>query len=155
MNKVLLVGRLTKDPELKKSASNISILNFSLAINRNFKNKNGEIDADFINCVAFQRTAEIMAAYTNKGHLVGVEGRIQTRNYEDGSGKRVYVTEVVVENFEFIARPNAQNNSNANVSSQKKENEKENKFFEDFNQFENDSKDILSDLDISDDSLPF
>ncbi|MDR1782145.1 MAG: single-stranded DNA-binding protein [Bacilli bacterium] len=153
MNKVLLVGRLTKDPELKKSNNNLSILNFTVAINRTYKNKEGQIVADFINCVAFSRQAENMATYTSKGSLVSVEGRIQTRNYEDATGKRVYVTEVVAENIQFLARSNSQGNKTMTETSSSTS--QEDKFFDDFNQFEKDSKDILSDLDISDDSLPF
>ncbi|MDR3215641.1 MAG: single-stranded DNA-binding protein [Bacilli bacterium] len=168
MNKVLLVGRLTRDPELRKSSNNLSILNFSLGINRNFTNSKGERVADFINCVAFQRIAENMATYTVKGSLVSVEGRLQSRSYDDATGKRVYVTEVVAETVQFLSRPtgaSSQPNPNVsqpsyskptyNQSNPETNSSNEGSFFSDFKQFDDDSKDILSDLDISDDSLPF
>ncbi len=101
MNRVVLVGRLTKDPELRKTANGSSVVNFTIAINRTFTNANGERETDFIQCVAWSRTADNMATYVRKGSLIGVDGRIQTRNYENQSGQRVYVTEVFAENVQY------------------------------------------------------
>ena len=97
INKVILVGRITKDPELRKTSSGISTVSFTLACNRRFSNSQGGQDADFINCVAWRQSADFMANYVKKGSLLGVEGRIQTRNYKDQSDRTVYVTEVVTE----------------------------------------------------------
>ena len=97
MNNVSLVGRLTKDVELKHTGSQTAVATGTLAVNRQFKNANGEREADFINIVAWRKTAETIANYTSKGSQIGITGRIQTRNYEGNDGKRVYVTEVVAE----------------------------------------------------------
>lgn len=95
------VGRLTRDPELRKTQSGTSVLSFTVAVNRKFK-KDGEETADFINCVAWNQTADFLSRYANKGSLVGVEGRIQTRNYEDKTGNRVYVTEIVADSVQLL-----------------------------------------------------
>ena len=97
MNKVVLIGRLTRDPELRYTSSNIPSATFSLAVNRPFQNQNGVREADFINIVMWRKQAE-----TAKGSLISIEGRIQTRNYDGADGKKVYVTEVVADNFEFL-----------------------------------------------------
>lgn len=103
MNKVLLIGRLTKDIELKKTQSGMSYARFTLAVNRRFKSNNDQQgqDADFISCVAWDKRAETMYQYLNKGSQVGIEGRIQTGSYER-DGQRVYTTDVVVESFDFL-----------------------------------------------------
>ena len=98
MNKVILIGRLTRDPELRYTGSNTPVATFSLAVNRSFTNQNGEREADFINCVVWRKLAETVKNYLSQGSQVAVEGRIQTRNYDDQNGQRRYVTEVVVEN---------------------------------------------------------
>ena len=92
MNKAFLIGRLTRDPELRYSSSNAAIANFSIAIDRQYTNGQGQRETDFINIIAFQKQAENIKKYVGKGSLVAVDGRIQTRNYEDKDGKRVYVT---------------------------------------------------------------
>ena len=96
INNVVLVGRITRDPELRYTPQNQAVATFSLAVNRQFKNANGEREADFINCVIWRQQAENLANWAKKGALIGVTGRIQTRNYENQQGQRVYVTEVVV-----------------------------------------------------------
>lgn len=103
MNKVCLTGRITKNIELKYNQNNVAIKSFTLAVTRKFKNQNGEYESDFINCVAYKSTAELLSKYTGKGDLIGIEGRIQTRNYENQEGKKVYVTEVIVESVDFLA----------------------------------------------------
>lgn len=102
LNSVVLVGRLTKDPELRYTPSNQAVATFSLAVNRRFKNQNGEREADFINCVIWRQQAENLANWGKKGNLIGITGSIQTRNYENQQGQRVYVTEVVAENFQLL-----------------------------------------------------
>ncbi|MBQ1812568.1 MAG: single-stranded DNA-binding protein [Bacilli bacterium] len=102
MNKVVLIGRLTKDPELRYTASNVAAASFTLAVNRTFQNQNGVREADFINIVMWRKQAETAKKYLSKGSLIAVEGRIQTRNYDGADGKKVYVTEVVADNFEFL-----------------------------------------------------
>ncbi|WP_077325737.1 single-stranded DNA-binding protein [Virgibacillus siamensis] len=102
INNTTLVGRLTKDCDLRYSQNGKAIANFNLAVNRQFKNQNGEREADFINIVQFGKGAEVTAQYVGKGSQVGVTGRIQTRNYENNEGKRIYVTEVVAEQVAFL-----------------------------------------------------
>lgn len=102
MNKVILIGRLTKDPELRTIASGNATTSFTIAVNRNFTNQNGEREADFINCVAWRKQAENVAKYCTKGSQVAVEGRIQTRSYDAQDGTKRYVTEVVADNVTFL-----------------------------------------------------
>lgn len=114
INTVVLTGRLTKDVDLKYTQSGTAVGQFNLAVNRSFKNANGEQEVDFINCVIWRKAAENLANFVGKGTLIGVEGRLQTRNYENKQGQRVYVTEVVVNNFTFLEP--RQNNSQQNQS---------------------------------------
>ena len=102
LNSVCLVGRMTKDAELRYTPNNQAVATFSLAVNRNFKSQNGEREADFINCVIWRQQAENLANWAKKGDLIGITGRIQTRSYENQQGQRVYVTEVVAENFQLL-----------------------------------------------------
>lgn len=102
MNKVILIGRLTRDPELRYTGSNTPVATFSLAVNRPFTNQSGEREADFINCVVWRKLAETVKNYLSQGSQVAVEGRIQTRNYDDQNGQKRYVTEVIVENIDFV-----------------------------------------------------
>lgn len=102
MNKAFLIGRLTKDAELRTTTSGKSVANFSLAVNRNFTNANGEREADFINCITFNKTGENLVKYTHKGSQIAVAGRIQTRNYDAQDGTKRYVTEIVVDELTFL-----------------------------------------------------
>lgn len=102
INRVVLVGRITKDPELKSTQANISFVNFTLAVNRTFTDASGERQADFIGCVVWRKQAENLAQYIRKGALLGVEGRIQTRNYEAEDGTTRYITEVVCDSIQFL-----------------------------------------------------
>ena len=102
MNKVILSGRICSDIELKKSPSDVSVCSFRIAVSRRFKNAEGNYDADFINCVAFEQRAETISRYVNKGDKFGVEGKINTRTYDKQDGSKVYVTEVIVDGFEFL-----------------------------------------------------
>lgn len=108
INSVTLVGRLTRDAELRYTPSNQAVATFTLAVNRNFKNQNGDREADFINCVMWRQQAENIANWTQKGMLIGITGRIQTRNYENQQGQRVYVTEVVAETLQVMESRNNQ-----------------------------------------------
>ncbi|MCR3906020.1 MAG: single-stranded DNA-binding protein [Tenericutes bacterium] len=101
INRVILVGRITKDPEMKSTQSNIAVVSFTLAVNRQFTDQSGERQADFIQCVVWRKQAENLARYVKKGALLGVEGRIQTRTYEADNGTR-YVTEVVCDTIQFL-----------------------------------------------------
>ena len=113
INNVTIIGRLTRDAELRYTPSNIATAQFNIACNRNFKNANGEYDADFINCVMWREQAERFCNWTKKGMLVGITGRIQTRSYEGNDGKRVYVTEVVAENFQVLEKRDNTANQNS------------------------------------------
>ncbi|MDR7000018.1 single-stranded DNA-binding protein [Neobacillus niacini] len=114
MNRVVLVGRLTKDPELRYTPSGVAVATFTLAVNRQFSNQQGEREADFINCVVWRKPAENVANFLKKGSLAGVDGRVQTRNYEGQDGKRVYVTEVVAESVQFLEPRNASGGGSRN-----------------------------------------
>ena len=114
INNVVLVGRTTKDPELRYTPSNIAVATFSLAVNRNFKDANSERKTDFINCVIWRQQAENLANWAKKGALIGITGRIQTRSYENQQGQRVYVIEVVAENFQMLESRAAREGGNAN-----------------------------------------
>ena len=102
MNKVILIGRLTRDPELRYTSSNVATATFSIAVDRTFTNQNGDREADFINIVVWRKQAENCKNYLTKGSQVAIDGRIQTRNYDDKDGKKVYVTEVVADNVQFL-----------------------------------------------------
>ena len=107
MNKSILIGRLTKDPEVKKTSNGVSVCSFTIAVDRRFKNAKGEKETDFINCVGWRQVADVIGAYFHKGSRIGVTGSIQTRSYDGNNGK-VYVTEVVVDEIEFIDKREAQ-----------------------------------------------
>lgn len=102
INNTTLVGRLTKNPELRYTGSGIAVVSFTLAVDRNYTNAQGERETDFINCVAWRGTAETLANFSVKGSLVGVTGNIQTRNYQNNEGRTIYMTEVVVDNFQML-----------------------------------------------------
>ena len=116
INRVVLVGRLTKDPELRYTPSGVPMARFTVAVNRPFSNQQGEKEADFIGCIAWRKQAENLANFMRKGSLIGVEGRIQTGSYEGQDGKRVYVTEVVAESVQFL-EPRGSNGGNRDAGS--------------------------------------
>ena len=118
MNKAILIGRLTRDPELRYTSSNRAVCQFSIAIDRPFTNQStGQREADFINIVAWDKTAENIGKYMTKGRLIAVEGRIQTRNYDNNEGKKVYVTEVIASNVQFLESKNTQTTNNNGFNS--------------------------------------
>ena len=102
MNKVELVGRLTKDPEVKLTSNQTQFCNFTLAVDRRFKDQNGQRQADFINCVAWRQTAVFIQKYFHKGNRIGLVGSIQTRSYDDQNGQKRFITEVVIDEAEFV-----------------------------------------------------
>ena len=102
INSVTLVGRLTKDPETRETGSGHKVANFTLALQRKYRNKDGEYEADFINCQVWRQQAENLDKYVRKGDLVGVEGRIQTRSYDDQDGNRRYITEIVCDSVTYL-----------------------------------------------------
>ncbi|MGU7943068.1 single-stranded DNA-binding protein [Streptococcus suis] len=104
INNVVLIGRLTRDVELRYTPSNVASATFTLAVNRNYKNAAGDREADFVNCVMWRQQAENLANWTKKGHLIAITGRIQTRSYDNQQGQRVYVTEVVAESFQVLEK---------------------------------------------------
>ena len=137
INRVILVGRLTKDPELRRTANDIPVATFTLAVNRPFAKSDSDQQADFIPCVVWRRQAENVAQFIQKGSLVGVEGRMQTRSYDDQDGNRRYITEVVADSVQFL-EPKGSSTSNTESSHDSYKDDKP-----------------LSDIDIADDDLPF
>lgn len=154
LNRVVLVGRLTKDPELRYTPNGVAVANFTIAVNRPFSNQQGNREADFINCVVWRRPAENLANYMSKGSLIGVDGRLQTRNFEGQDGKRVFITEVVADSVQFLESKggsSSQNNTNSN-NFQPNQNQRGNDMPQnDEDPFANNGEPI----DISDDDLPF
>lgn len=152
LNKVILIGRTTKDIELRRTNSGTAVVSFTLAVENRFVLKDGKPTADFINCVAWSNTAEIMEKYVYKGMLIATEGRIQNRNYENKEGNKVYITEVVCDNIKMLEFKNAgeNRNSTSNLESY------EPTYLKDQNN-EVDSKEETNneEFDISDDELPF
>ena len=102
MNQVILIGRLTKDPEVKNTQSGKAVCSFTVAVDRKFKSKDGDRQADFISCVAWEQRATLLGQYFQKGSKIGIIGNIQTRDYKDKDDKKVYVTEIIVDQIEFI-----------------------------------------------------
>ena len=158
INNVVLVGRLTKDPDLRYTANGTATATFTLAVNRNFTSQNGEREADFINCVIWRKSAENLANFAKKGSLIGVTGRIQTRSYDNQQGQRVYVTEIIADNFQMLEkRQEGGNNQGACVSSNQTTNNatrNQNGAQRNSGGF-NDSPFGGNSIDISDDDLPF
>ncbi|QHJ77604.1 MAG: hypothetical protein [Bacteriophage sp.] len=151
INRVVLTGRLTRDLELKTTQSGLSVASFTIAVNRQFKNSNGNREADFINCVIWKKSAENLCKYTHKGSLIGIDGRLQTRSYDNKEGQRVYITEVVVDSFSLLESKNENQTNNAgNTGNGYSNNSNANTAAE---------PDPFADggdtLDISDDDLPF
>ncbi|WP_079479699.1 single-stranded DNA-binding protein [Halobacillus salinus] len=138
LNRVVLVGRLTKDPALRYTPNGVAVANFTVAVNRPFSNKQGDQEADFVNCVAWRRPAENLAQFMNKGSQVGVDGRLQTRSFDNQEGQRVFITEVVADSVQFLE--SKKNNQGSGQSS---------------NQSPPPNNQSDEPIDISDDDLPF
>ncbi|UOQ49587.1 single-stranded DNA-binding protein [Gracilibacillus caseinilyticus] len=174
LNRVVLVGRLTKDPDLRYTPNGVAVANFTVACNRPFSNQQGQREADFINCVTWRRQAENLANYMGKGSLVGVDGRIQTRSFDNQEGQRVFMTEVVADSIQFLetkggsggGQPNNQGSQgyNPNQNQPSQGNQNQNQFNHNNNNNnnnqgnsgnENPFQDSGEPIDISDDDLPF
>jgi len=155
INNVVLVGRLTKDPDLRYTSSGTGVATFTLAVNRNFTSADGNREADFINCVIWRKPAETLANYAKKGALIGVTGRIQTRSYDNQQGQRVYVTEVVADNFQLLESKKADSSQNTQGSGAS--NSQTNNYTRNQQNRNNDESDPFgnSSIDIDDNSLPF
>ena len=154
INNVVLVGRLTKDCDLKYTSSGTAVGTFTLAVNRQFTNQAGEREADFINCVIWRKSAENFANFTRRGALVGITGRIQTRNYEGNDGKRVYVTEVVADNFTLL-EPKQTTEQRPRESTRERQQEQKWSNYNDFNNTPDPFGSHGEEIHIDDDSLPF
>ncbi|WP_087973904.1 single-stranded DNA-binding protein [Oceanobacillus rekensis] len=169
LNRVVLVGRLTKDPDLRYTPNGVAVANFTIAVNRPFTNQQGERETDFINGVVWRRQAENLANYMKKGSLIGVDGRIQTRRYEGQDGKTVFVTEVLAESIQFLETKGSssggqdpsgfQQNKNQNQFQNQNQNQnqnQQNQNQQNQNQNQDDPfKNNGEPIDISDDDLPF
>ena len=155
INNVVLVGRLTKDPDLKYTGSGTAVATFTLAVNRNFTNQSGEREADFINCVIWRKPAETLANYAKKGVLIGVTGRIQTRSYDNQQGQKVYVTEVIADNFQLLESNKA--DSSQNKQGNGVSNSQTNNYTRNQQNINSATADPFgnSSIDISSDDLPF
>ena len=150
LNSVCLVGRLTSDPELRYTPSNVAVATFTLAVNRNFKNQAGEREADFVNCVIWRQQAENLANWAKKGALIGVTGRIQTRSYDNQQGQRVYVTEVVAESFQLLESRTSREGQGGGYSAYQAPTQSTPNFAREESSFGTNNP-----MDISDDDLPF
>lgn len=157
INNVTLVGRLTKDPDLRYTSNGMGVASFTLAVNRNFTNQAGEREADFINCVIWRKPAETLANYARKGTLLGLTGRIQTRFYDNQQGQRVYVTEVVADSFQLLeSRATSEQRQGTQTSQSNQQGNSQNHNKPASSNFPND-RDMPSGsgIDISDEDLPF
>ncbi|AUV72062.1 single-stranded DNA-binding protein [Lactiplantibacillus plantarum subsp. plantarum] len=152
INRSVLVGRLTRDPELRYTNGGAAVATFTIAVNRQFTNQNGEREADFISCVIWRKAAENLTNFTHKGSLIGIDGHIQTRNYENQQGARIYVTEVVVDNFSLLeSRAESEHHQSANSNGHSSNNSNNRKYDNNPNQYGNNGGQV----DITDDDLPF
>ena len=154
INNITLVGRLTKDSDLRYTSDGTATATFSLAVNRPFKSASGEREADFINCVIWRKSAENFANFTRRGALVGITGRIQTRNYEGNDGKRVYITEVVADNFTLL-EPKQTTEQRPRESTRERQQEQKRSNFNDFNNTPDPFNSHGEPYFVDDDSLPF
>lgn len=151
LNRVVLVGRLTRDPDLRYTASGRAVANFTIAVNRPFTNQQGDREADFINCVIWNKPAENLANYMSKGNLIGIDGNLQSRSYDGQDGKRIYVTEVLAASVQFLESKNKTQNQEPNHQpSYQPANQSSYQQTQQASSHEN-----LEPIDISDDDLPF
>ncbi|EHS82498.1 single-stranded DNA-binding protein [Lactiplantibacillus plantarum] len=152
INRSVLVGRLTRDPELRYTNGGAAVATFTIAVNRQFTNQNGEREADFISCVIWRKAAENFTNFTHKGSLIGIDGHIQTRNYENQQGTRIYVTEVVVDNFSLLEScAESEHHQSANSNGHSSSHSNNRKYDNNQNQYGNNGGQI----DITDNDLPF
>ncbi len=156
LNRVILIGRLTRDPELRYTPSGVAVTQFTLAVDRPFSNQGGEREADFINIVTWRQLAETCANYLRKGRLTAVEGRIQVRNYDNNEGRKVYVTEVVADNVRFLESASSANREDGGGSQNRASGGGQGSYRSNGGGNNNDPfQDDGKPIDISDDDLPF
>lgn len=157
INRTVLVGRLTKDPEIRYTQSGMAVANFTVAVNRQFTNANGEREADFISCIVWRKAAENFCNFTHKGSLVGIDGRIQTSSYEK-EGQRVYATQVVVDSFSLLEPKQQSQQSNVSDALHDNFGQSNNNYGQNNNgygQNNNNPAPSSNDFGINDDDLPF
>lgn len=157
INSTTLVGRLTKDPELKYTKTGIAVCRFTVAVNRSFTGSDGERKADFISCIAWRKTAENLANFQRKGNLIGIVGRIETSNFEGQDGKRVFMTDVVADNLQFLEPKNNQDSETSQASHTKSSNQNQsntpaNDYGSNSNSYDSQP---AGNYEVSDDDLPF
>ena len=152
INRVVLVGRLTKDPELRYTSSNIPVSKFTLAVNRTFAGPSGERESDFIQCVVWRKQAENLTRFVRKGSLIGVEGRIQTGSYEDKDGIRKYTTEVIGDSVQFL-EPKSQQQDSSSFNDYSRQDYPQNNNYQKNNN--NTRKESTPTIDVAEDDLPF
>ena len=150
MNRAILVGRLTKDPEMRTTSSGIAVTSFTVAINRTYADQSGEKQTDFINCVIWRKQAENVAKYCTKGSLVAVEGRIQTRSYDHQDGSKRYVTEVVCDSVNFLSSKGSNNSEPMSFNTNEGASD-----IETTDVTEDPFKDFGDEIALSEDDLPF
>jgi len=151
INRTVLVGRLTKDPELRYTSGNIAFARFTLAVNRTFAGPNGEREADFIQCIIWRKQAENLARFVRKGSLVGVEGRIQTGSYDDKEGVRKFTTDVVCDSVQFLEPKGSDNSASRDRGFN---NDYKQNFYEEKPQ-QKQQKSSIPSIDVTEDDLPF
>ncbi|HCZ1565436.1 TPA: single-stranded DNA-binding protein [Staphylococcus aureus] len=155
LNRVVLVGRLTKDPEYRTTPSGVSVATFTLAVNRTFTNAQGEREADFVNCVVFRRQADNVNNYLSKGSLAGVDGRLQSRNYENQEGCRVFVTEVVCDSVQFLEPKNTNDSQQDLYQQQVQQTRGQSQYSNNKPVKDNPFANANDPIEIDDDDLPF
>ncbi|HDA3060956.1 single-stranded DNA-binding protein [Staphylococcus aureus] len=155
LNRVVLVGRLTKDPEYRTTPSGVSVATFTLAVNRTFTNAQGEREADFINCVVFRRQADNVNNYLSKGSLAGVDGRLQSRNYENQEGRRVFVAEVVCDSVQFLEPKNTNDSQQDLYQQQVQQTRGQSQYSNNKPVKDNPFANANDPIEIDDDDLPF
>jgi single-strand DNA-binding protein len=151
INRTILVGRLTKDPELRYTSGNIAFARFTLAVNRTFAGPSGEREADFIQCIAWRKQAENLARFVKKGSLIGVEGRIQTGSYDDKDGIRKFTTDVVCDSVQFLEPKGSDSNESQDRDFN---NDYKQSFYEEKPQ-QKQQKSSIPSIDVTEDDLPF
>ncbi|CAC5558020.1 TPA: single-stranded DNA-binding protein [Staphylococcus aureus] len=155
LNRVVLVGRLTKNPEYRTTPSGVSVATFTLAVNRTFTNAQGEREADFVNCVVFRRQADNVNNYLSKGSLAGVDGRLQSRNYENQEGRRVFVTEVVCDSVQFLEPKNTNDSQQDLYQQQVQQTRGQSQYSNNKPVKDNPFANANDPIEIDDDDLPF
>jgi single-strand DNA-binding protein len=155
MNRAIIIGRLTKDPEMRTTGSGIATTSFTVAVSRNYTSQNGERETDFLNCVAWRKQAENIAKFCSKGSQVAVEGRIQTRSYDAQDGTKRYVTEIIADNVTFLGSKGGAGNSNPSNSYNENNSSNSNKDIQTTDLNEDPYANMGEEVALSDDDLPF